>query len=234
MADGAAEGHSGLRANRRWIAIGALALITVVALAVILFVRLASPARVTPGQLDSALLDGQQLNTVMGAGGLELGEIRQGPAKPTYALSKVGCLGALTAVQEPTYADSGYTDLRWAQTSEPGDKVDHYVAEGVAIFPDAKQANAFVKNSADQWRFCADQVVTVVQADKSVFNWRLAAVLGVPPKVAISETREDTAWKCQRALRAARNAVVDVTACAAAITDQGRVIGDRVAGNIAK
>jgi serine/threonine-protein kinase len=222
------------RFGKRWIIVGSAGIVAVLVVLVIVLLRLARPSLVTAGKLDSALLGTEQINTLMGTFGMQLSEAVLTPIKPTVALSRPDCLGALTAAQAPTYVDSGYTEFRWAEAKAPGDNVDHYVAQAVAIFPDVDKARAFVQNSADHWRVCADAIVIVMQADKSIEKWNIENVIGEPPSITVSEARRDIGWRCQRAMRAVSNAVIDATACGFDITDQGSAVADRIAANVSE
>lgn len=217
---------------KRWITVGAAA--AAVALAVVaLWWFAASPRLIRDEKLAALLLDNGQISSVMGAQ-MSAGDVSTRAMTDPGGLSKAGCLGALVAAQELTYADSGYTSLRWNEARDSTEHVEHYFIQAVASFPDAGRAEAFVANSASVWRLCADQEVVTVKPEQPPITWRLAGLVGVPPTVSISESREDVKWTCQRALRAAANVVVDVTACSQQITDQGRRLGDQIAARVAK
>ncbi|MGH3560760.1 MAG: sensor domain-containing protein [Mycobacterium sp.] len=227
--------------SKRWIVLGGAGLAVVVVVLVIVVRPLLSPPPppppplVTPGQLDSILLNAAQINTIMGAANMQASKPRLAPANPTSTLSSPGCRGALAAGQAPTYAFSGYTALRWVEAKEPGGKIDHYVAQAAAIFSNADKASAFVKTSAAQWKTCLGQTVTVTGTDGSKITWFLETLIGDPPKIAMSEIRQDVGdWTCQRAMRAVSNVVIDVTACGYHIIDQGSGITDRIAANMPK
>ncbi len=227
----AAEGTRWSRT--RWIVAASVAVVAAVVLVGVFFwVR--KPSLVTAAALDSLLLNAAQINTIIDASDMQMiGEPESGPATPTIALSRPDCLGALSAAQTPTYADSGYTQLRRAAARNTGEHFEHYVAQAVATFPNADKASEFVQQSAIQWRICAMQTVVVMQdANKSVETWKLKTVSGYPPNIALSETREGVNWTCQRAMRAVSNAVIDATACGFTITDQGRLIAEKIAANI--
>jgi serine/threonine kinase PknH len=218
----------------RWIFLGSAAIVAIVVVLVIVFLRSTKPSAVTAGRLDSALLDSTQINTIVGTDDMQISEPMPTPTKPTIALSKPQCLGALDAAQAPTYLNSGYTQFRSTEARPLFDKVDHYVAQAVAIFPDADKAGAFVKHSADQWKTCAKATVVVMLANKSINVWTIDTVNGYPPSITVSESRREVGWRCQRAVRAVSNAVIDATACGSDITNQGSSVADRIAANMSK
>lgn len=220
--------------RKRWIIVGSAGIVAVAVVLVIILLRPTKPSLVTADKLDSALLDTKQINTIMATSDMQIGEPMLAPAKPTVALSRPDCLGALTAAQAPTYVNSGYTEFRSTEAKEPGNHVDHYVAQAAAIFPDADEANAFVTHSADQWKSCAEATVVVMQADKSVDVWSIETPVGDPPSITVLEARRDIGWRCQRALRAVSNVAIDATACGFNITNQGSSVADGIAANISK
>lgn len=219
-------------ATKRWIAIAAAIAAVVVAVAAVLHF-MGSPKLIKGEKLVSLLLNDEQLSTVMGAA-MVSGKVSTEGTPTAGGLSKTQCLSALNAAQTLSYTDSGYTDVRWSDARDNPENVEHYAVQAVATFPDAARAESFVANEAAEWRLCADEVVVTVAPQQDAVNWRMAGVIGTPPKVSISATREDVKWTCQRALRAAANVVVDVTACSQQITDQGRRLGDQIAGRVAK
>jgi serine/threonine kinase PknH len=235
MSDSTPDGEA--RRNRwpskRWIILGSAVIVAVVVALVIILPRLSKPSSVTAGNSDTALLDAKQIDNIMGTSDMKLSEPVLEPIKPTVALSKPECLGALTAGQAPTYLNSGFTKFRSTEARVPGN-VDHYAAQAAATFPDADKAAAFVKHSADQWKACATATVVVMQADKSVDVWTIETVNGDPPSITVSESRREIGWRCQRAVRAVSNVVVDATACGYDITNQGSSIADAIAAKLPK
>jgi serine/threonine kinase PknH len=219
--------------RKRWIILASAIIVAVVVVLVIVLFRPTKHSLPTPGTSESALLDAKQINSIMGTDDMQVSEPVLAPAKPTVALSKPECLGALTAAQAPTYLNSGYTGFRSTE-ARPAGKVDHYVAQAVAIFPDQDKAGAFVKHSADQWKSCAEATVVVMQANKTVDVWSIEPPVGGPPSITVLESRPEIGWKCQRAVRAVSNSVVDATACGYDITNQGSSVADRIAANISK
>jgi hypothetical protein len=89
-------------------------------------------------------------------------------------------------------------------------------------------------DSAEQWSGCANATVVVMQANKSVNVWTIETVVGDAPSISISEARRDVGWRCQRAMRAVSDVVIDATACGQDITDQANSLADRIAANISK
>jgi serine/threonine kinase PknH len=220
--------------SRRWIILGSTAIIAVVVVLVIVHLRSTKPSGVKADRLDSALLDSNQINTIVGTDDMQISQPMLAPSKPTIALSKPQCLGALNAAQAPTYLNSGYTQFRSTEAIPEFDKVNRYVAQAVAIFPDADKASAFVKHSAEQWKNCAKTNVVVMQPNKLLNVWTIETVIGDPPSITISESRREVGWRCQRAVRAVSDVVIDATACGSDITDQGSSVANRIAANVSK
>lgn len=225
---GKTDEASGL--SKRWLTIAAVIAAVVLSVAAV-FYLVSTPKMIKADKLAGLLLNGEQISVVLGAP-MNTGDTMTEAMATSGGLSRAGCLSAISAAQELSYIDSGYTDLRWREARDNPDNVEHYVVQAVAAFPDTERAQAYVANAAATWRTCADQVVVTVKQEEDPLNWRLAGVIGVPPKISISESREDVKWTCQRALRAEANVVIDVTACAGHITDEGRRLGDEIAGKV--
>lgn len=224
------QGANWAQQNKKPLLLGGVGLaVLVVVLATVFW---PSKHLVKADRLESVLLSSQQINRIMGASDMDTLRPLFEPEHLSSTLSKPECLGALTAAQAPTYADSGYTAMRYVGAKEVKGGVKHYVAQSVATFNDADAAVAFVKNSATRWASCSGQDVTVKGGE--TVTWALNSMVGEPPAISILESRQDVKWTCQRALRAVSNAVVDATACSADVDDQGNTIADQIAANISK
>ena len=117
-------------------------------------------------------------------------------------------------------------------SAEPGDTNNHFVDQDVAAFPSTDLARNFVKTSADQWKSCAGQIVTVTYNNGNTYRWTFGELVGDAPKISQLDTQEDgRGWACQHVLSAVSNVVIDVRACAYQITDQASRIADEIAAN---
>lgn len=222
------------RSRKRWLVAAGVSLVVVAAAVCAIAFRSTTPPLAAAEELGSALLDASQINAIMGASAMRVGAPAHAPTMPTSRLSKPECLGALATAQLPTYAGSGYTGFRWTEAKEAAGAVAHYVAQAVAVYPNVDLAQAYVTESDQRWNTCADQKIAALFADKSAMVWKLGTVSGQSPQVSLRETRADIDWTCQRALRAVNNVVVDATACAAGVAEQGVAIADAVAAKFAK
>jgi serine/threonine kinase PknH len=187
---------------------------------------------VAPERMDSILLTAPQINTIMGASNMQPGKLGQAPADPSAQLSKPECNGALYPGEAPTYNGSGYSKLNYLVLAEPGDTNNHFVDQDVAAFPSTDLARNFVKTSADQWKSCAGQIVTITYNNGNTYRWTFGDLIGDAPKISQVDTQEDgRGWACQHVLNAVSNVVIDVRACAYQITDQASRIADEIAAN---
>ncbi|MCV7399381.1 sensor domain-containing protein [Mycobacterium fragae] len=226
------------RGRGKWIVLAGLGLAALIAIVVVVvLVVIPSPPPPLPlvkaDQLDSMLLNGAEVNDIMGATNMRPDKLGREPADPTVKLSNPNCVGALYAGEKPTYADSDLQQLRYMVFSEPGDNNDHFVDQDVALFKTAEAARAFVQASANQWDSCATQTVTVTHNDNTTSTWQIGNLTGDVPKITQIDTQQNTNnWKCQRALSAVSNVVFDVNACGYGITNEASQIADRMSTRV--
>ncbi|BBZ42955.1 serine/threonine-protein kinase PknH/PknJ [Mycobacterium parmense] len=221
-----------------WPIVAAVAGVLVVvvsgaALWLVLRPRLVAPPDPIPaGRLGALLLGPAEVNSVMGSSAMQPGKPMQSMDASAVTLSLPDCQGALYTTQDPVYAGTGYTGVSGVVSSEPGDNYDHWVNQAVVAFPSAEKANSFLQSSADKWKACAGQTVTVTNKGNT-YRWAFAQVQGAPPKIAVMDSQEGAdGWECQRAMSVANNVVVDVNACGYHISNQGTAIADKIAGKI--
>ena len=192
-------------------------------------------ASVAP-DLDAILLSADQINTLMGASGMQPGTVGREPLHPTFTVSKPDCSGTLTVAEDSVYAGSGYTAVREQRLQEPGDHRQHLVGQAAVHFPSADRASAFVKSSADKWRACSTQTVTQTNVDGTTVRWVVGNLSGADPRIMQAHSHTDPAdgWSCQHVLRAVSNIVLDSDACGYHITDEGSQLADKMAANTTK
>ncbi len=186
----------------------------------------------TPDRLDSVLLSVQDVNTSMGASGMQPEQATfHALLVPPGTMSDPNCRGTVFVAQQPVYQGSGYAAISGQELHEPGNPYAHLVDQAAVSFPSADQALAFVTNSADKWRACGGQTITLSfngQSDR----WIVGVLTGVVPTIVQLHTLASGTWACQHVLSAVSNVVIDVIACADQISDQARIIADKMAAKV--
>lgn len=185
-----------------------------------------------PERLSALLLSPAEINGVMGSSSMQPGKPITATDSSSVSVSAPDCQGALYTTQDPVYAGTGFSAVSGLVSSEAGENYDHWVNQAVVLFPSADKAKNFVETSAEKWKGCAGQTVTVINKNKT-YRWTFAQLHGGPPKIMLMDTQEGAdGWECQRALSVANNVVVDINACGYHISDQGGQIADRIVGKI--
>jgi serine/threonine kinase PknH len=229
--------------SKRWLIAGGAGLAVLIAIVVIVVLVTQRPspkpsskpttpaAAPTPSvNLDSILLGGADINTVMGVANMQPTNQTEQMVVPPGTLSNPDCLGALSAIQGSVYQGSGYSAVR-GQAFNAEDP-PHFVYEAAVSFPSAQLAHAFVRTSADKWQACVGQTLTVTQPNNKIFHWNFQNLTGSPPKIAQIHTQASGSRTCQRALSAVSHVVIDVVACGEQITEQGSRIADQIASKV--
>jgi serine/threonine kinase PknH len=98
-------------------------------------------------------------------------------------------------------------------------------------FPFAETAHPFVRTSADSWKACGGQTVTMTGSETN--QWMFADLNGAPPKIVQRRTQPAAGGRvCQRTLSAVSNVVIDVEACGLSITNEGSQIANQMAAKV--
>ena len=83
-------------------------------------------------------------------------------------LSNPDCLGAYEPIEDAVYnGASGYVAARGQAVHTAGEDPAHRVFESVVAFSSPDKASAFVQTSADKWKVCAGQSVTMTVNGKT-------------------------------------------------------------------
>jgi serine/threonine kinase PknH len=187
----------------------------------------AGPANAT--KLDSYLLGAADIGTIVADPNLVAAERTVHLRTLRETLSNVDCLGAYEPIEDAVYQPSGYTEVRGQAVQTAGEDPAHRIFESVAAFPSAEKASAFVQTSADKWKACAGQQVTMTFNGKTS-AWTFGALNGAAPKIAQERVPADGARTCHHVLHAASSVVIDVLVCG---TDVAPGQAGKIAGQIA-
>jgi serine/threonine kinase PknH len=244
---------TGAGSNKRLLIIGGAAVAVIAAIAVVFMlttqgrapkkpstpasgaraapVAPAPAAPVAPGRLDSILLGAQQIGTIMGVPSTEgIDTATTTALRPDENLKPPTCLGAFDALQSAAYASSGFTGVS-GQFFHTADNVFR-IYEAAVSFPNPERAKAFVTKSAGEWNACVNQTVTFTTPDKKPHEWTFEGLKVDGPRLTQLRTRTDGGSQCQRVLSAVSDVVLDVSACAMTVADQGSQITDQMAANV--
>jgi serine/threonine kinase PknH len=213
----------------------ALAVVIAIVAAVLFFTQRpgpapsSAPAGPPASNLSSILLGAADISNIMGVTE-QLANHTEHMLTP-LTVSNSGCLGAFDPIQAPVYQGSGYTGVRGQGLHTTGD-VPYRVYEAAVGFPSVESAHAFVRTSADNWKACGGQTVTVTDGNQTN-QWTFGDLNGAPPKIVQRHTQAVPGGRvCQRALSAVSHVVIDVSACGRNITNEASQIADQIAAKV--
>jgi serine/threonine protein kinase len=220
-------------------AVAAVVLVVIIAVAVIIVVNQKEPVKVAkpipsdPDRLAALLLSSSEANAVMGATNMTAGKPITAMETSSSTITPSNCLGVLYTSQSTVYGGTGYTGISGVVYSENGDNFDHWLNEGVVVFPTADKAKAFQQTALDNWKSCAGKTVTVTNNKGKTYRWTFTQVTGGPPKMVMTDTQEGAdGWACQRAMSQANNVIVDINACSYHTAEQASTVADKIVEKI--
>jgi hypothetical protein len=180
--------------------------------------------------MDGLLLNPDQINAAMGAKDMTVTKTHNTMSDDSATMEPRECLAVDGSAQAQIYAGSGFTAERDLSLQD-GDNFTHYVDQAVVLFPTAKQAAAFVANSAKQWPACHHY--THIQTRS---QWDAGPASNTNGVLSVTTTEKDAkapGWACGRALLARNNVVVDVNTCSPDPGDTAVKIANQIASKVA-
>lgn len=181
-------------------------------------------------KLDSYLLGPAEIGPIIGDQNLVVSEKAAQLRNLRATLSNPNCKAAWEPIENSAYQGAdGYTAVSGQAVHTAGENAPHRVYEAVAAFSSPEKAAAFVAATADKWRACAGQSITMSFNGKSS-GWTFGDVTGAPPKIYQQRTQADGTRVCHHALHAASSVVVDLLVCG---PDAGTGQAGKLAGEIA-
>ncbi|OBG68235.1 MULTISPECIES: sensor domain-containing protein [unclassified Mycobacterium] len=184
-------------------------------------------------KLDSYLLGPADVGAVVGDPNLVVSEKAAQLRNLRATVSNADCKGPFEPIEEAAYKGAdGYTAVSGQAVHTAGENPPHRLYEAVVEFASPEKAAAFVQLSADKWRACAGQSVTVSFNGKSS-GWTFGEVTGAPPKIFQQRTQADGTRICHHALHAASSVVVDLLLCGPdAETGQAGKLAGQIAAKV--
>lgn len=230
------------RKNYRWLWAGLAAAVVVAVVAVAVTVRKSGPDDATDtvgttttsvvpvvpaGGLDALLLSADAINRTMGSTKMASSAGHHPITNNPYQVSPAECR-MVDTVEADTYAGSAFTESVEEQVSE--DPSAHWVDQATARFPSAPAASAFVAEQAPKWSACANTTYTVTKSSGESKQWSSGPVSNTNGMLTAVVTGGN--WRCQQAMTAANNVVVNVQACYGKLTDQAVRITNQIVAKV--
>jgi serine/threonine kinase PknH len=187
----------------------------------------AQSAVAQPNSLNGLLLSVDQINTAMGTTGMtSVGTMTALPDN-SFAVSDPACLPLSGAAEAKVYAGSGYSAVR-AQVVAKAQQ--NALNQAAVLFPSAQAASAFFASSTQGWQGCANRQFTLSANGNSQVN-NVGPVSDANGTLSATVTPANSLGVCERALTAANDVVIDVTACLGP-TGAAVDIADQIAAHV--
>ncbi|OBG89416.1 hypothetical protein A9X05_01230 [Mycobacterium sp. E3298] len=186
-------------------------------------------------KLDAYLLGAADVGAVIGDPNLVVSEKAAQLRNFRPTLSNPDCKGEFEPIEESSYKDAdGYTGVSAQAVHSPGETQAHRVYEAVVQFSSPDKATAFVQASADRWKACSGQSITLTYNGKTS-EWKFGEVTGAVPKIFQERTQADGTRICHHALHAASSVVVDLLLCGPdAETGQAGKLAGQIAAKVSQ
>ena len=190
--------------------------------------KAAAPSSVGPADIQSLLLDADEINSIMGTSDLEVAESGDGP-DDTIDASPSECHGVIYISGEAEYGSADFSEMRWeAVSSDSGS-----VVQSVAKFPSSSDAAAFVEDQSKAWDSCRKVTITAEdKEDGTKTRYQVRSISAQDNKVTALTVVSDTQWQCQHVLQAVSPFVLDISACGSNISDQAQTVASKLAAKL--
>ncbi len=189
----------------------------------------AQPSAPQPNSLNGLLLSVDEVNSAMGATGMISVGAMTALTDNSFAVSDPACVPLSGAAEAKAYANSGYSAVR-AQVVAKAQQ--NALNQATVLFPSAQAASAFFTASTQSWQACANRQFTLSANGNSQAN-SVGPVSDANGTLSATVTPANSLGVCERALTAANDVVIDVTAClgpTGAAVSIARQIAARVRG----
>jgi serine/threonine kinase PknH len=183
-------------------------------------------------QLGDVLLDVAAVNRFMGTN--DMTELRTYDQMPgdDGSYSDAACAGAVFNTVEAAYKGSGYVATKGAQYTDAGSK--QYVDQGLVAYGSGADARKFLAAEQNSWHRCVGRHVTYKAKNDSSITWTIRApVTADGITVAVVDQEAGEGYACAHGITAKANVMIDVSACANGMANQGVTVATTIINAIA-
>lgn len=200
------------------------------------------PPHVFPASaIDTVLLTPAEINTLIGGPGdplMKVGQTTHGMLNNENLVTPPSCVGVIFTGERAVFAETGYTAMLTEQLEQSASPYYYnlvgplQVAQTVAIYDTADQADSVLTASRRQWQSCATSDVrlgTVGQNGENNLNFQLGEIrvtgnsLSVP---MVANSQENGGSACQQVMAVRANVVTVVRACRNPEPPPGEYVAD--------
>lgn len=190
------------------------------------------PDGLKSGDLSATLLSAEEINSLLGAEGIEVVESTEQLVDHSADISDPACLGALYNAEEFIYDGSGWTELVDEILTQRVDDPDHWVEQTAVRFSSADEAAEFYETSKSQWQECISRQVSVYDGDYE-FTWEFDGLTVADTTISQSAVQLDSeGWTCQHAMSAVSDVIIEASACGLTLDDEAVTIVEALAKNV--
>jgi hypothetical protein len=162
---------------------------------------------------ESGIADAAQVAAITGSPTMAV--VRSSP-RLTDAAARItpsDCLSAWRPGQQQAYAGSPWIATLTTVLADGKDAdAQHIVQETVVQFGSPVDARQYLQDSATQWDACAQRVVTVIPPSGASRPWQLGQPVSAPG-APMTLAQIGPSSRCERALAAKADEVIDVVVC---------------------
>jgi serine/threonine-protein kinase len=177
---------------------------------------------VTVNDLPQLLLEAGEFDEMLGTSNMTISDTSERAVglDPGQTVSgDAHCLGAAFSAMADVYRGTGYVTALGQRVTQPDDSADYIAFQFVALYPGARGAERFRKESETTWQSCAGKPVSLKQSDTVTDTWTIGDPTTDSDIVSVVNLQEGgDGWACSRSLGARSNVVADVAACGADVT----------------
>lgn len=196
-----------------------------------------TPAPMLVRELPGLLLNGADINRLMGATEMQLNDENW---SKMFSWNTPGgdCAAAWIPIWKPVYEGSGWMGFRGNLfTENPGSEHwTHRLWQAVVAFPLPADAAQFYAKQVASWKTCNGRRINEHDADDPNDNqpdWTLGQATDTGGVLTMSKTEDtDTNWSCQHALTVRNNVAIDIRACGEGINTQAEAVAKAIAEKV--
>jgi serine/threonine-protein kinase len=177
---------------------------------------------VTVNDLPQLLLKPTEFDGILGTSNMAISDTSERAVALDPGQTVTGdtrCLGAAFSAMADVYRGTGYVTALGQRVTQPDDSADYIAFQFVALYPGARGAERFRRESETTWQGCAGKPVSLKQSDTVTDTWTIGDPSTSGGIVSVVNMQEGgDGWACSRSLGARSNVVADVAACGADVT----------------
>lgn len=187
------------------------------------------PHLIKAGDIGDLMLSPSKIDSAVGESGMTVQYTASALVDHSTDVNDSQCTGLLYTAEQTTFPDAP-VEAVGVRNLLSDDRM-YFASQAIVLLPKLSDAREAFSRITTQWQRCANRVVTD-NGSNFPLPWEVGALEQADGLLTLRRSLRIIRINCQRAVRLAANAIIDVSVCAPQIDSPARTIATEISAGV--